>query len=193
MLPSGVARVGAVTATLVRLSGRSWWQAKYVGGKVLSEWDTVPGIRTSTSRPRSENWRSTRWEEVPKQGLVALRLLCPDGRAGELQTNNPEGRFVQLKVGGFNASGSSIARYCDAHLIGVVGDDGSMQCWAWEREPHIWQPNLDGERVRCNICKLPELYCGARKGQLVAFTDTVFNMQYRLIGALSLVVQGVRL
>jgi hypothetical protein len=27
---------------LIPYSGRSWWQARYSDGKILSEWDTLP-------------------------------------------------------------------------------------------------------------------------------------------------------
>jgi hypothetical protein len=60
--------------------------------------------------------------------MVGLRLLCPNGMAGELEA--PEGhRFFQLKAGGV-ISGEH--RYIDAHIIGVVEDTaGNCLCRAW--------------------------------------------------------------
>ncbi|GAH55868.1 unnamed protein product, partial [marine sediment metagenome] len=28
-------------ASMIRNSGRSWWQARYSNGKILNEWDTL--------------------------------------------------------------------------------------------------------------------------------------------------------
>lgn len=116
-------------AKMLMASGRSWWQAKYKDGKVLSEWDTtvlnlpsllpIPLLRGKTSR----------WEEVSKDNMVGMRLLCPNGMCGEIEA--PEGhKFFQLKAGG-----SAIGRgqYCDAHIIGVVANaNGDCVCRAWE-------------------------------------------------------------
>ena len=104
------------TALMIKQSGRSWWQAHYSDGRVLSEWDTMKLISPKTSR----------WEEAPKKGMTGLRILCPDGQAGELWGE----KFFQLKVGGYEVGRG---QYCDAHIIGVLtGIDGSCLCYAWE-------------------------------------------------------------
>ena len=153
-------------ADMIRCSGRSWWQARYSDGRVLSEWDTI----TDKVRLPTGNGRSSRWEEAPKEGMVGLRLLCPNGMAGELEA--PEGfRFFQLKAGGmdvgigFTGGVAGIRRFCDAHIIGVVeNDEGNCLCRAWE----------------------------VQERRLIEFRDNIYNMKYRNIGRLSLDVQQLR-
>lgn len=154
-----------ILAMIVR-SGRSWWQARYITGKVLSEWDTL----TDKIRLPLGKGNSSRWEEIPKQGMVGLRLLCPNRLVAELEA--PEGfRFFQLKAGGmdvgFGFAGGikSIRRFCDAHIIGVVEDaEGNCFCRAWE----------------------------TKEKRLITFRDNIHNMKYRNIGALNLDVQQVK-
>ena len=149
-----------IIATMIRTSGHSWWQARYSDGKVLSEWDTLTGkIRL----PVSKNG-SSRWEEVPKKGMIGLRLLCPNGMAGELEA--PEGhRFIQLKAGGVMVGPSGTSRYQDAHIIGVIRDDkGGCFCHAWEHKTR----------------------------RLIEFYDNVLNMKYLHIGRLNLDVQQLK-
>ena len=154
-----------VISTMIKHSGRSWWEARYSSGKVLSEWSTF------TSKglfPIGNKNGSSHWEEVRKDGMVGLRLLCPNGMAGELEA--PEGfRFFQLKVGfvsvGVEAGASGVERGCEAHIIGVVEDvKGNCLCRAWE----------------------------TKEKRLIEFRDNVLNMAYRNIGRLSLEVQGVK-
>ena len=119
-------------AQMIANSGRSWWQTRYSDGKILSEWDT---LLDKTLLPQGLG-RSSRWEEVPKKGMIGLRLLTSIGLAAELEA--PEGfKFFQLKVGYFdlimNKGGSS--RSTAAHIIGVVQNaDGDCLCRAWEHK-----------------------------------------------------------
>ncbi|MGD0857610.1 MAG: hypothetical protein ABSA18_17710 [Dehalococcoidia bacterium] len=110
--------------------------------------------------------RSSQWENVNKDGMVGLRLLCPNGMAGELEA--PEGhKFFQLKAGGIDIGFGRVkgGRYCDAHIIGVVKDaSGSCFCRAWETQ----------------------------EARLTEFYDNIFAMKYRNIGRLSTEVQGLR-
>lgn len=153
-------------AALIKNSGRSWWQCRYSSGKVISEWDT---LATKLKLPIGDS-KTSRWEDIPKKGMVGLRLLCPNGMAGELEA--PEGyRFFQLKVGGISLSMGfprdvqGVRRFCDAHIIGVVADtQGNCLCRAWET----------GEK------------------RLIEFHDNIYNMKYRNIGPLSLEVQGMK-
>ena len=151
-----------IISTMIRASGRSWWQCRYSSGKVLSEWDTLTG---KILRP-SRNGKGSRWEDVPKDGMVGLRLLCPNGLAGELEA--PEShKFFQLKAGGIDVAfgGGGNRRYCDAHIIGVVMDsNGRCFCRAWE----------------------------VKEKRLIEFYDNIFSMKYRNIGKLSVDVQGLR-
>ena len=153
-----------VIAGMIKKSGRSWWQTRYMDGKILSEWETLIGEMMA---PIGLG-RSSRWEEVPKLGMIGLRILCPNGMAGEIEA--PIGhRFFQLKsgsvgvaIGGFGG----ISRHCDAHIIGVVVDiEGTCFCRAWE----------------------------TKERQLIEFYDNVFDMKYRNIGKLSLEVQQLRI
>ena len=94
---------------LAKKSGRSWWQVKYYGGKVISEWEGID------------------WTDISKNGIVALRLLCPNGMAGELQADDG---FFQLKSGFVEAGKQS---QCEAHIIGVVTSiNGECTCRAWD-------------------------------------------------------------
>jgi hypothetical protein len=152
-----------VEKTLIRASGRPWWQARYRSGRVVSEWDTVlDPVRKLL--PHRENWRS-RWEEIPKAGLCGVRLLCPNGIAAELEAERDYSLF-QLKVGGFalgRAGGSE--RWCDAQVIGLVLDgSGACRLRAWE---------VQGQR-------------------LVDVDDNVTFLQYRKIGPLGLDALGIR-
>jgi hypothetical protein len=153
-------------AAMIRRSGRSWWQARYSTGKVLSEWDTL----TDKVRLPISAGNSSRWEEIPKEGMVGIRLLCPNGMAGELEA--PKGfRFFQLKAGGmdvglgFTGGIADTRQFCDAHIIGVVEDaEGNCLCRAWE----------------------------TKEKRLIEFHDNIYNMKYRNIGALSLEVQQLK-
>jgi len=150
---------------MIRRSGRSWWQARYIDGRVLSEWDSLSEF---IKLPIGKGI-SSRWEEIPKQGMVGLRLLCPNGMAGELEA--PEGfRFFQLKAGGISVAmgyGSlgHVTRFCDAHIIGVVEDiEGNCLCRAWE----------------------------TKEKRLIEFHDNIYHMKYRNIGPLNLDVQQLK-
>ena len=147
---------------MIRASGRSWWQARYSDGKVLSEWDTL----TDRKLVPLGLGASSRWEEVPKDKMLGLRLLCPNGMAGELEA--PEGhRFFQLKSGGTTV-GTSVRgyqHYVEAHIIGVVTDDkGNCLCRAWD----------------------------CHRQRLLEFRDNVFSMKFLNIGKLNLDVQQVK-
>ena len=149
----------------IRRSGQSWWQARYSSGKVLSEWETTTtGLILPDGRP-PQGPNTSRWEGVDKDGMVGLRLLCPNGMCGELEA--PEGHlFIQLKLSMFQVGSKEASRSTLAHIIGVITDpDGRCFCRAWEY----------GNR------------------QLVEFHDNIFNMRYQGIGKLSLDVQGVKL
>ncbi len=155
--------VNPIIAAMIRRSRRSWWRAFYANGKVLNEWDTL----TSKVLLPIRNGSSSRWEIVPKDNMIGLHLLCPNGLAGALEATEGH-KFFQLKIGGVGVGfgGAKGGHYCDAHIIGLVRDaDGNSICRAWEYQEQ----------------------------RLIDFEDNVFNMQYRQIGRLSLEVQGLRL
>lgn len=107
-------------------SGRSWWQARYYGGKVLSEWETS---RSKVLAPSLEAALSSRWEDIPKDNLIAVRLLCPNGMAAEIEAQHPGAQFFQLKVGTAGVGGD---RSIVAHVIGIVkNSNGDCHCRAW--------------------------------------------------------------
>src|SRR5262245_41621796 len=84
--------IGRIRAMMILAAGRSWWEAQYANGKTVAEWDTLQGsVFTPLGNPAT-----SRWEEIDKQNLVALRLLCPNGKAGELRTTGSYTLF-QLK------------------------------------------------------------------------------------------------
>lgn len=154
-------------AAMIKRSGRSWWQARFTNGKIISEWDT---LGSKLPLPLAHFGHLSKWEDIPKKGMVGLRLLCPNGMAGELEA--PGGyRFFQLKAGGidvgigFTGGDASVRRFCDAHIIGVVEDaEGNCLCRAWE----------------------------TKEKRLIEFSDNIYNMKYRNIGRLNLEVQQLK-
>lgn len=110
---------------MIRHSQRSWWEAEYTHGATLAEWGTL----INTALTPLGLGQTSRWETIPKDGMCALRLWCPNGQVGELR--GPAHRFFQLKAGVFIIGPNQ--SYCDAHIIGVVrGDQGECQCLAWD-------------------------------------------------------------
>lgn len=156
-----------VIAAMIRASGRSWWEARYSDGKTIGEWDT---LGTKLALPLAHFGHLSKWEEVPKEKMIGLRLLCPNGWCAELEA--PEGhRFFQLKAGGmdvgmgFTGGVTGVRRFCDAHIIGVVEDaEGNCLCRAWE----------------------------TKEKRLIEFRDNIYNMKYRNIGRLNLEVQQLK-
>lgn len=159
---AGKALVHPLVVAMINHSKRSWWQARYSDGKIISEWDTL----TDKIRLPIGVGGSSRWEDILKQHMVGLRLLCPNGTCAELE--GPDGcHFIQLKLGYVDVGmGGGGGRQCASHIIGLITDvDGNCYCRAWETASQ----------------------------RLTQFTDNVFNMKYQGIGRLSLEVQGVRL
>lgn len=161
MLPS-MKPVGPVRSLMIKLSGRSWWEAQYLSGKVVAEWDTLQG---EIFNPLG-NQATSRWEEIPKAGLVAIRLLCPNGQAGELRTTGSYSIFqlksgrVSVTVSPQNFSGNrSQNLHCLYHIIGAIVDtNGKCMCYAWDYEAKT----------------------------LLKFEDNVTNMAFDNIGQLNL-------
>lgn len=164
---------------MVLRSGRSWWVVRYASGKVLHEWDTIQegkaasdltgsekttlrdllsqGFRNRIWLPITSQGGTSQWEDIPKQGIRGLYLVCPVGAPGVAALEaSTDYQFFQLKVGYLSVGGS---RSCTAHVIGkVVGDDGRCICYAWEY--------------------------ATRK--IVRFEDNVTHMAYEGIGPLNL-------
>ena len=150
---------------MIKRSGRAWWQVRYIDGKILSEWDTLKG----EARLPIGLGRSSRWEEITKYGMVGIRLLCPNGIAGEIEGILGT-QFFQLKAGGISVAMGlggigGVKRHQAAHIIGAVEDiAGNCFCRAWEH----------------------------KEKRLIAFRDNIHNMKYRNIGKLNLDVQGIK-
>lgn len=133
---SGMRPVSQFRAMMIRMSGRSWWEAKYASGKQIAEWETIQGkVLTPLGNPAT-----SRWEEIDKRGLVALRLLCPNGKAGALLTSGSYNLF-QLKSGvsTVTVAPAGVAvnpeptLHCHYHIIGAVTDtNGTCECYAWD-------------------------------------------------------------
>jgi hypothetical protein len=131
----------------------------YSDGKIVSEWDT---LKTKLLLPMGES-RTSRWEEVNKDHMIRLRILCPNGMCGELEA--PEGhKFFQLKSGRRFMDGKMSSQQL-AHIIGVVLDaKGACLCRSWDFQ----------------------------KKKLLEFEDNIYAMKYCQIGMLSLEVQGLK-
>jgi hypothetical protein len=117
----------AVLMQMVRQSKRSWWIALYRDGRQLAEYETL----VSCALTPLGLGRTSRWETIPKDGMMSVRLLCPNGQIGELW-GGPH-QFFQLKCAVWSLGRTKSAVH--AHLVGVVDiSDGGCQCWVWE--PH---------------------------------------------------------
>jgi len=124
-------QIDPTIAAMIRRSQRSWWQAIYQDGRILSEWDT---ISTGLRNPLGDQ-RASHWELVNKTGMVGLRLLCPNGMCGHLKAP-AEYRFFQLKAAHISVGAGQVEQATDAHIIGVITDlKGSCFCRAWEYGP----------------------------------------------------------
>lgn len=152
-------------AKWIRTSGRSWWVAQYRDGTTLAEWETIPLVKRLILPLNPKQGARSRWEEARKDGMIGLRLFCPDGRVGGLEAKRDHLLF-QLKVAKENVGtgGAPSGHEILAHVIGVCDDDGSCQCFAWE---------------------FP--------GRLVQFRDNVHRFAYYGFGPLSLEVQDIRI
>lgn len=131
-------KVSLINQGLIRLSGKSWWQVRYDSGKVVSEWDTL-----DTNYSPIGASKSSKWEEIPKNGIRELFILCPNGRAGAL-VNGGSNRYFQLKSGHLDLGASmgtvsylsrftkTASKHCAVHIIGKVDrEDGHCWCYAW--------------------------------------------------------------
>lgn len=94
---------------------RSYWQARYKDGKIVSEWDID-------------------WSLLPRKGLVEVRLVCPNGEVAVL--GNPvdaSDRVFQFKSAVARAGASTETM---AHVIGIItSTNGDCKCAAWEPVP----------------------------------------------------------
>lgn len=152
----------SAVAALIRASGRPWWEVRYRGGRVVSEWDTILGLGTSLLPEwMTMNGRRSRWEELPKSGMIGARLLCPDGQVGEIVAARDAAIF-QFKVGQLRIGGE---RRCEAQVVGVIDNDqGDCSCFAWE----------------------------TAEWGLVRFTDNVHAFRYRTVGPLGIESLGLK-
>lgn len=132
------------SALRARVTGRSWWVVRYRDGRTVNEWDGPD------------------WSLLPRQGLRAVRLYCPDGQVAELGNSvDASDRLFQLKVGVMQPG----RRHQQAHLIGIVtGTDGQCTVAAWDYD----------------------------LGRLLTFDDNVCRMAYRGIGRIAADHVGIR-
>ena len=135
-------------AQMIRMSGRSWWEARYADGHTVAEWDTL----TTKLRLPFLSSKTSRWEEVPKKGMVDLKLFCPNGMCGGLSA--PEGhKFFQLKTGSVGVkihggNGGGVSHEQEAHIIGVVKDaEGNCLCRAWETVAEVDEKGTSTETI----------------------------------------------
>lgn len=111
-------------------SGRSWWQAMLLGGRVISEWETMHAPANEETPLNVNPSRLSQWEMLPKDQLVAARLICPTGQVAEVAAARPYSIF-QFKAAVRGPGVDSV----QAHVLGVLLDDqelGDCQCWAYQ-------------------------------------------------------------
>lgn len=117
------------TAAVAKMTGRCYWEALRWDGKVYREVDGID------------------WMDLPKQGLVDLRLIAPDGTGrGFGNTADATGRLFQFKgatlMAGVGGGGSGRSR--DYHLIGMMKDpSGQCICWVFDERLQTWLPPLE--------------------------------------------------
>ncbi len=126
------AKVSRIDKAFILGSKQSWWQVRYASGKILNEWQTKQF--TDFFFPTKSQAGTTRWEEISKQGIRGLYLLCPNGQVGVLESDG-DYQFFQLKSGAVSLGEDRKRRTINAHIIGKVDDEnGSCTCWAWDYE-----------------------------------------------------------
>lgn len=129
---------------------RTYWQVKYRDGRIINEFD--PGVD---------------WLHIAKDGLVEIRLLCPNRQVAVIGNTAGDRRLFQFKVAVAMVSlnGSGGGRGTFSHVIGRVTDTkGHCTCYAFD----------------------------ARQGRLVGpWDDSVASMQYENIGLLNWDVLGI--
>lgn len=132
-------------ALRARATGRAYWRVRYRDGRIVNEWDGCD------------------WSLLPRAGMIAVRLYCPNGQIAELGNSvDASDRLFQLKGATLAAGRGSRT---DFQLIGIVtGTDGQCQCVSWEYNP----------------------------GRLVKFNDNVWQMRYAVIGRLAFDRIGIR-
>lgn len=159
-------RAGFLNGAWLRATGRSWWQARYAGGREISEWQTLSDVR---------NVESSRWQETPRRGMRALRILCPNGEIGEVSATS-DNKLWQLRQVAFVPGMRSQQL---AHLIGVVHNErGDADCFAWI--PSYGEPHPITGVVRVVA------------GHLIGpFADNVLNIAFGKIGPLGLDALGL--
>jgi hypothetical protein len=114
-------------ALQIRLSGRSWWEVMYQGGRTIGEWQTA-GVLRGFELPLPGIQARTRWEDLDHSKIVAARLWCPNGQIGEVTASGPN-RVFQFKVGTATSAGRSL----DQHVLGTLVDaEAGCECWEWE-------------------------------------------------------------
>lgn len=119
----------APTAVIARMTGLCYFEALRWDGQVYREVDGID------------------WMELPKRGLVDLRLIAPDGTGrGFGNTADASGRLFQFKgatlMAGIGAGGSGRTR--DYHLIGMIKDtSGQCLCWVFDHRANAWLPPFE--------------------------------------------------
>jgi hypothetical protein len=194
---------GFLDANWVRTTGRSWWQAVYADGKVVSEWDTVD---QKTFDPKS-----TRWEERNPKGLRMLILITPQAKAFRL-TSQEDNKFFQFKVGIRKIGAFNTPVEVQAHVIGVIINTNG-DCVGFAYEPK--HPELVTDGIKKFACPLhapdplnadgtwknpsgmqqmiirPDGSCYCSKvvevpARVIKFEDNVMKMEYQKLGPLGL-------
>jgi hypothetical protein len=167
--------IEALDRLVARRSGTSFWQVRYRDGRIITEGDID-------------------WSLLPRKGLIAARLICPDGQVGRIDNIDGDERLFQLKAGrlmmgirseGMTARANSMRR-CDAQILGVILDTvGTCKL-------HVWEYPIRGEYQIVHPDGVVETRAYARPGRLITFEDNVFAMRYANIGRLSADVLGIR-
>lgn len=159
-------------------NGQSYWQVRYRDGTIISE-------------------GAVDWSLLPRTGLVAARLYCPDGSVAEIANLQADERVFQLKVGRLTMAvvdpSSMLAvlparadRRRDAQILGVVTDTGgNCRCYAWESP-------IDGQQTIVHPDGVVETRRSRRPGRLIEFTDNVHAFKYAGLGRLAFDHLGIR-
>lgn len=131
----GIAQLA--TQAQVKLSGRSWWEVIYLGGKSVTEWQTT-GVMRAMESPIFAPGARSRWEDLDHSKIRTALLWCPDGSVGKVEAARPYSVF-QFKVGVAQAGRGHSTQ---AHVMGAVhGVNGDCVFCEW------WSPVFEGRAL----------------------------------------------
>jgi hypothetical protein len=165
----------AIDRMNARMFGVSFWQVRYRDGRIVTEGDVD-------------------WPLLPRRGLVAARLICPNGELGLIDNIEGDERIFQFKCARASMAlvveqtiwQAASMRQRDAQVLGVILDtNGTCRC-------HVWEQPIKGESQIVHPDGVIETRQYVRPGRLLTFEDNVWDFKYRNIGRLAAKQLGIK-